>query len=366
MPARLLLSAILMAVPAMSATAETGGGPIRLAYYPSWLAEWMPPSTINFGLLTHVAHAFLLAKEDGSPVPTGRVPSRELTSAAHGAGVKVILSLGGWGSDRYYAPMVQSEAAMRTHVQEVVRIVAEHDYDGVDLDWEHPDDARDREAFAFFAREFRAALDELGKERGRSYELSAALNPSEWSGRWLDEKALAETMDYLNIMTYDFSGPWGDHANHHSPLYSASAHSGKEWPSVERGMRYWWEKKGFPKDRLNVGIPLYGRGFRAAQPYRPNPREGRQWERSELGYRDAAALIRGGWRREWDAPAGVPWLYAPDGTAVIGYDDAESVAGKTKWARENGFRGVFFWALGHDYLDDKSQPLLEAAAAAWK
>lgn len=355
-----------MTFTAMGAMAETGGGRILLAYYPSWLMESLPPSSINYGVITHVAHAFLLAQEDGTPVENERVPSWDLTETAHRHGAKAILSLGGWGSDRYYDPMVGSEEAMRRHVTKVAKIVDERGYDGVDLDWEHPNDARDREAFSFFAREFRAALDDLGKRRGRKYELSAALNPSEWAGRWLDEKVLAATMDYLNIMTYDFSGPWGDHANHHSPLRSASSLSDREWPSTESGMRYWWQAKGFPKDRLNVGIPLYGRGFEVRRPFLPNGGRGKRGKLSEVGYRDAVRLIGAGWTREWDAKAEVPWLYAPDGSAVVGYDDPESVAGKTRWARENGFRGVFFWALGHDLLDDKSQPLLEAAAKAWK
>ncbi len=367
MAERLLLSAILIGLMMTTSQAQVPDSreKILLAYYPSWLAEALPPAAIDFKLFTHIAHAFLLAKADGTPVITERVPDAELTAAAHAAGVKVIISLGGWGSDSYYAPMIRSEEAMRRHVEEVVRIVGEYGYDGVDLDWEHPDDAVDRKAFSFLAKAFRMALDELGERDGRGYELSAAVNPSAWAGQWLDEAVLRETMDYLNIMTYDFSGPWGDHANHHSPLRSVSSFSDREWPSVESGMRYWWEDKSFPRNRLNVGIPLYGRGFEGTQPCGPNPGKGKRWRYSEFGFSDVPGLIKTGWTREWDEKAGIPWLYSPDRKDVAGYDDPESIAGKTRWAKENGFRGVFFWALGHDRMADKSQPLLEAAAKAF-
>ena len=57
------------------------------------------PRDINFRLYTHICHAFLVADGEGQ-VRTGRnVPSRELTAKAHQAGVKVIVSLGGWGWD---------------------------------------------------------------------------------------------------------------------------------------------------------------------------------------------------------------------------------------------------------------------------
>ena len=51
---------------------------------------------------------------------------------------------------------------------------------------------------------------------------------------------------------------------------------------------------------------------------------------------------------------------------VIGYDDAESVAIKTEWAMEQGFRGVFFWQVAADRLPDGSHPLQEAARKLWK
>ena len=46
---------------------------------------------------------------------------------------------------------------------------------------------------------------------------------------------------------------------------------------------------------------------------------------------------------------------------MIGYDDAESVAIKSEWAMKQGFRGVFFWQIGGDLLEDGTNPLQEAA-----
>ena len=83
-------------------------------------------------------------------------------------------------------------------------------------------------------------------------------------------------------------------------------------------------------------------------------------------YRNLDKLLhQQGWTRLWDAETVNPWLLAPDHKAVIGYDDAESVAAKTEWAMKKGFRGVFFWQVAADRLPDGSNPLQEAARKAW-
>jgi chitinase len=68
-----------------------------------------------------------------------------------------------------------------------------------------------------------------------------------------------------------------------------------------------------------------------------------------------------GWIRKWDDETKTPWLIAPNGSGVIGYDDPESVALKTEWAMKLGLRGVFFWEIGADRLPDGTNPLQQAA-----
>src|ERR1017187_583538 len=60
------------------------------------------PRHINLRLYTHLCHAFLVADEEGNVRKDRNVPSRDLTTRAHQAGVKVLLSLGGWGWDSQF------------------------------------------------------------------------------------------------------------------------------------------------------------------------------------------------------------------------------------------------------------------------
>ena len=148
-------------------------------------------------------------------------------------------------------------------------------------------------------------------------------------------------MDWVNVMTYDFTGDWTDYAGHHSPLFASSKQPGGSRRSTEATMKYLLEERGMPADRLAVGIPLYGRGFAVAEPYAST--KGVPKARIPQGdYRNLHKLqqSRAGPAR-WDDETKNPWLVSPDRSAVIGYDDAESVALKTEWAMKQGLpRGL--------------------------
>jgi GH18 family chitinase len=47
---------------------------VVVGYYPSWVRDEFPPSAIDFGSFTHIGHAFLTGKPDGSVVPDGSHP----------------------------------------------------------------------------------------------------------------------------------------------------------------------------------------------------------------------------------------------------------------------------------------------------
>jgi chitinase len=318
-----------------------------------------PPRNINYKLYTHLCHAFLTAGPDGVLNKGRNVPSRELTAEAHRSGVKVLVSLGGWGWDQQFREIVNSKEAEDRYVKAVLDIVRDDDYDGIDLDWEYPDSEKEVPGFERLTRRFRAGLDAIGASKGRKMLVTMAASSNPGTLRWLDTAFVLETMDWLNVMTYDYSGDWTGYAGHNSPLHASSRQPGAK-RSSELSIQYLLDERKIPADRLALGIPLYGRGFPVSEPYAST--KGVPKTRLPQGsYRNLAGLQKQGWTRRWDDETKTPWLIAPDGKAVIGYDDAESVALKAKWAREKGLRGVFFWQVAADRLPDGTNPLQEAA-----
>lgn len=321
-----------------------------------------PARNLDFKLYTHLCHAFLTADGDGSLRPSGNVPGRALADQAHQAGVKMLVSLGGWGWDEQFASIVSRPESEDRYVEAVMKLVESADYDGIDLDWEYPDTAAEVVGFERLSRRFRKELDALGKKKGRPMLLTMAAAANPGTLKWLDPKFLVETLDWVNVMTYDFAGAWLPLAGHNSPLFTSSKTPG----STEASIKYLLDERKVPADKLALGIPLYGRGFAVKEPYAPT--RGAPRVRVPGGdYRGIHKLLHEQkWTRQWDDETKVPWLLSPDRTMVIGYDDAESVGLKTAWAMKRGLRGVFFWQVHGDRLPDGSNPLQQASRRAWE
>jgi chitinase len=322
------------------------------------------PAKIDFSLYTHLCHAFITADENGVIRPNKTVPSQTLTRDAHRAGVKVLLSLGGWGWDKQFAAIVSHPEAENRYIDSVMEIVRSFDYDGIDLDWEYPDSAGELAGFERLARSFRKLLDVEGSRRGSPMLQTTAVSGMPSTVDWIKNELVLESMDWLNVMTYDMAGEWTDYAGHHSPLFASSRQPGKP-RSTELSIKHLLDR-GLPPDRLALGIPLYGKGFAVSEPY-ASTEEAKKARKSAPRGGNYAHLhrleIEEGWRRQWDDETKTPWLIAPDHSAVCGYDDAKSVALKTDWAMQQQLRGVFFWEISGDGMSDGSHPLQEAARA---
>jgi chitinase len=321
------------------------------------------PQKINFSLYTHLCHAFIVADENGKLRPSKTCPSEQLVIDAHRAKVKVLLSLGGWGWDKQFTAMVKSPEAEERYTKAVMALVDQYDYDGIDLDWEYPDTKEKSVGFDRLSRRFRKELDGLGQKKGRHLlqTMAASANPS--TLKWQTNELLLETMDWIHVMTYDYAGQGSKSAGHHSPLFASSKQAGRRY-STELTMKALLAR-GLPADRLAVGLPLYGRGFAAAEPYGAVNKSGKGRARGGNYVAIDRLLREQGWTRHWDDETKNPWAIAPDRSAVIGYDDGQSLGLRTAWAMQHGFRGVFFWEIAGDRLPDGSYPLQEASHKEW-
>jgi chitinase len=346
----------MMVVPTAAAPPDSGS-PVFLGY------AYGRAEGISLERFTHVCHAFVEPSEDGRIQRSLDAPNHDLVDKAHKANVRILLSVGGWGLDQKFAAVVANHQFLERFVAGLAWLVAEFDYDGVDLNWEYPDTTEELVGFERFARQLRAELDALGIKRGRPMLLTIAASAHPGTLRWLDREFLLSVFDWVNIMSYDYAGEWSTHAGHNAPLFASSSLAAESL-SVDRTVRYLLEDRKIPARRLVLGLPLYGRGFAVAEPYQSTA-DAPESKYGSITYARIVDLTSQGWRRRWDADTKTPWLLAPDGSEVIGYDDAESLAGKTTWAMNLGLRGVFFWELRQDRLPDGTNPLQQAAHEAW-
>ena len=321
-----------------------------LGYY----ADWNPvltPAKINYRQFTHLTHSFAKIDRGGSFVFPDLAKSRELCDRAHAMGSKVILAIGGADSAESLTRGTATTADMSRVLDQLVAQVKSVRYDGLDIDWEFPENAAQRDQMNLLTKRLRALLPNT--------ILTMAGPALDWNGKWYEGDALLPYLDFVNVMTYDFHGPWSSHAGHNAPLgYSrAEGHPECRANTTEGGIAYWQKQKNWPKEKILLGIPLYGHGFRTD---RLGGAAKGSFAQSDVSYTEIAALRRAGWTRQWDKNAQAPFLQNPEKTTIISYDDAESVRKKGEYARTLGLGGVFFWEISQDF-DGRTNPLVQAA-----
>ncbi len=316
---------------------------VVIGYYPSWNKAAFDHTKVDYKHLTHIANAFAWPDADGNLVVPSDYLYPELNAAAHEKGVKMIMSLGGWGNGDGFPGMSATAANRARFIGQVVDFCEANAYDGVDIDWEFVSDATEEADFVLFIQELSAAL----KARSPKLLLTMAAPADAYYGQWIDFETLAAEFDFIGFMTYDFHGSWSDHSGHNSPLY---ADAGDTDGSVDETFQYARQRQ-VPLGKLLLGIPFYGKSFDCAGLGLPFTTS------ADYTYAEAMGLLAAGWTRTWDATAQVPWLRRPDSGMILCYDDTESVAAKCDYVTSRQAAGIIIWDISEDYRNGASELL---------
>ncbi|QDT70692.1 Chitinase B precursor [Planctomycetes bacterium MalM25] len=371
-----LLLALMLAAP--SPAAER----VLVGYYATF--GKLPVEQIPWDRLTHVCHAFLRVDKEGELVTTDAMPNPALTADGRANDTPILVTIGGGVTVQGLEVVTATSESTAAFVERVMQIIEDGRYDGVDLDWEFPRNAATRDAHKRLVTGLRTGLTRLAKqtEREAPYLLTATVSPSPFFGQWIETDTIAEQVDWLNVMAYDLSGPWSQHAAHHAPLFASSKDAERATRSVAAAMRYWEQERGVPKEKLVVGAPLFGRAMPVREPFEALDPDLADRHRA-MAFSQIRKLAGEGWPAKWDNESRAPWLQKPapdaepaaspltpvgdddDRPELISFDDRNSMHMKANWTREQGYRGMFFWAIHQDRMSDERHWLLDAANKAW-
>jgi chitinase len=330
--------------------------------YGYWSKYQDPPygaAQIPYKKLTHINHAGVSLNGDGTlSVPDGFLEPA-LLRRAHKAGVKVMLLLGG------NFPALEAPGAMDVAMSNLWIFISEKGYDGVDIDWEYPESAKDRKGFFDLMSALRATLP------SPNYTLSADVAP--WGGWGYDLKNVEPLVDYFNIMMYDCAGPWTDDAQLNSQIFW-DKNDPQPWEcepggSAQQAIRI-FESAGVPPAKLNMGTPFYGYfytnvnqlwGVCPNSVYTSDGNCDNTVLSENYGTFIKQRINQKGWETFYDPIALVPYMLRVDGRpGFITYDDAFSTYYRTWYSDwQRGLGGTFMWSLDADY-DGYSQDLLDA------
>lgn len=353
----------LVAIAAIPLCAQSAAPKRLVGYYTSWSKYQTPPysaKNIPYHNLTHIEHAFALlsAQADGTVEYPPGMDEAYLFTAAHKAGVKVLLTIG--GGDGIQGPrfnkMATSETSRQNFVTNVRNVLTKYGYDGVDIDWEVPNAGNTQDCTTLF--------QELRNGLPSPWLISMAITADPRGyGQGFDVPALAPIVDFMNVMTYDFYGPWSGATGLVSPLLQ-DPNDPQQVGSVKTSMDLYEYGFGIPPAEMNIGTPFYGYEWDGVD---TNWTSCPSCASSSWNYGTyiKQRINQQGWTEQYDGFAMTPYLTNSTTPGFITYDGVQSTTNKIAYVKSRGFGGVFMWELSADY-DGQSQDLLQAMYQVWK
>lgn len=242
---------------------------------------------------------------------------------------------------------ILNEPALRAFwLDRMTALVAEHSYDGLNLDFE-AGYASDRAALTSFVAELAGRLHAQGKKL--SIDVSAKTSDVQNHPRstFFDYVALSAHADHLVVMA------WGIH-------WATSA------PGAQDQLSWWTQVAGYVatlprKERFVMGLQLYGMDWANGG--------GTAHPATAYEYADVQSLLaRTGAVPRYDAASGAMHFSYTDAAGAphdVWYTDAATQATRIGLARARGLGGVAFWRLGREHQVLWDNPLL-APGAVWR
>ena len=331
------------------------------------------PARVDADKLTHINYAFANIR-DGRVIEgfardaeNFKVLAAMRRTHPH---LRVLISVGGWTWSGGFSDAALTPESRRVFVDSAVDFVRRHDLDGFDVDWEYPGlrgnnnthRPEDKENFTALMAELRAALDKDGAARSRKLLLTFAAGAFPAFIHHTEMDKVQASVDFVNLMTYDFRTGGDRVAGHHANLFD---HPADEKRRSGNAAVIDFLMAGVPASKLVLGVPFYGRGWTIAETAVTAPtalpglyQPGAAITGQNLRYaRLASELVdRNGYVRYWDHQAQQPFLWNAQTRTFIAYDDPDSLRLKTRYVRERGLGGVMFW----QYENDPSGALLTA------
>jgi chitinase len=236
--------------------------------------------------------------------PTGELDTSRLSmqtlaalremSAIHGT--RVFVAIGGWERSQNFATVATNPKLRAQAVQAITTYCLENGLDGVDFDWEFPDNATENAGYIALLAEVHQAF------APHHLRVSVAL------AAWQDlGNGLYPVVDRIHVMAYD-------HEGRHSTFEQAT-----------EDIRAFLDR-GAPPEKLLLGVPFYGRDVRDSS--------------VALTYAEIVSRHHP----------------APDVDEVDGiyFNGTTTIQRKTRYALEQQLGGVMIWELGQDTSDDTS------------
>ncbi|MFC5047503.1 glycosyl hydrolase family 18 protein [Aquimarina hainanensis] len=378
-----------------------------IGYLPTWIPDYDIKNNFNPEVATNINVSFLMFKQNNKDYNSANFASISfdefqlrkvdsvltdcnVLSKARAKNVKVSVALGG-ATDYAFLWLMTKYYNNDQKLEEIANLLADYitvrGLDGIDLDlecwWADP-------AIA-------GTSDQGGRVRGSKWGdgdqgphpaaigltnlskklrqklpnklITAAVFGTSWYGNNYDAK-MADYMDWVGLMTYDFTGSWdkspiGPHASLYKlPLGTYSGQSADN-PiySAQDALEYWlgiaeptWNHAGgfgMKKAKLVIGVPMYGYDFSEKKPDGGNGVKFVPYKDIITEFPNAATSYDPKDPKKLNGHIGL------NGKNIY-YETPKQAGEKIKYTKNYGHQGVIIWELTQDADYNSSSSILKA------
>ncbi|KAF5857804.1 hypothetical protein ETB97_005256 [Aspergillus alliaceus] len=190
--------------------------------------------------------------------------------------LKILLSIGGWTYSSNFASPLGTASGRATFASSATTLLQNLGFDGIDIDWEYPANSVQADNMVATLQELRSVRALIGipallyLTNGGIVFGCLQLSPREWSPLldhrripcWaiqLQELHLSQMnqyLDFLNLMTYDYSGSWDTAAGHDTNIYASTDNAASTPFNTDQAISY-YISHGVPANKIVMGMPLY-------------------------------------------------------------------------------------------------------------
>ncbi len=206
----------------------------------------------DFSNVTHLVLAFYGPKPDGSIEDVENVDeylAHGIVDYCHKLGTKVYLSVGGARDSDNFHKLTPNAAARQAFAKNVAEFLTKHNLDGVDIDYEFPENDKEKDDLTKLMQELNIAV----KKQDPKDEVMFCVTAGSRIG-YYDWPELAKCTDYAFYMGYNWSMP----AN--GPMTSSDQYTTNAGFDIEascRGAMEYMMNAGYPAAKIVFGMPFY-------------------------------------------------------------------------------------------------------------
>lgn len=328
-----------------------------IAYY--FAKDTLNETDINVNRLTHLNYAFAnivngKIKEGNKFDSLNFIKLNNLKNK--NADFKILISVGGWGWSGEFSDMALNKSTRKVFINSCINFIKKHNLDGIDIDWEYPGlpgnnntyRKEDKQNFTLLLKETRLSLDSLEKKRNKKLLLTIAAGAFEEYLKNIEPEKIIKYLDFINLMSYDFTGEWNDTAYHHANLFTS-----KKYPylnSANKAVNL-FINNGIPANKIVLGIAFYGRAWTQVG----SNHNGLGQKANGKGFSVSFAEIKTRYLNKnnfiyhYDSEAQAPYLWSDRLKTFISFEDTSSVKAKCRYIKKNKLKGLMFWEYTNDY-----------------